>query len=324
MESNIKIRTLRPEEIELKSQTVRENGAMFALYKDSRVDMNILDEAFGTLGWKNTHEVIDGKTFCTISIWDSDKKEWVTKSNVGSLDANNGAGTSVKVKGEISDSFKRAATVVGIGRELYTAPMIWIGSDKIEIKKSAKGTCFVNTPLRVADIAYDETRRICFLKIAKARDGQIVYSYGQRPQAQAQTTQTQANRQSEQQNAPVQQNTHPVNPAPAQQSQQTQAAVQQGQPSQAPVQQTPASPQGGIQVAPAANIQVKTPGDFVIPVGYAKGQTISYYWQLACTKLAQKNKEIDKNKIFEYYLNLPDPTYTQLKQAVSAFMSTLK
>lgn len=330
MDGNLKIRTLRPEEIELKSQSVKQNGAVFALYKDSRVDMNILDEAFGTLGWKNTHEVIDGKTFCTISIWDPEKKEWVTKSNVGSLDSNNGAGTSVKVKGEISDSFKRAATVVGIGRELYTAPFVWIGSDKIEIKANNKGGFFCNTPIRVSEIEYDENRRICLLKIVKERDGQLVYSFRRKPQQQTNAPQNDKQalpQQSVQQNAaqvqqPVAQNQKaPANANPPA------SKPSASQPNTAGNDQQPQPPksnsEGKIKVTTANNNQ-QSVGDFVIPVGYAKGKTLSTYWQACCKKKADKNEAINKDEIFAWFLSLSSPEYDQFKKAVTAFKAMLK
>jgi hypothetical protein len=42
-------------------------------------------------------------------------------------------------KGEASDSFKRACFNWGIGRELYTAPFIWIPADKCDINS---GKCY--------------------------------------------------------------------------------------------------------------------------------------------------------------------------------------
>ena len=43
-----------------------------------------------------------------------------------------------KEKGQASDSFKRACVSVGIGRELYTAPFIWVSADKCNIKDGKK------------------------------------------------------------------------------------------------------------------------------------------------------------------------------------------
>ena len=337
------IRTLYPEEIELKVQMVRQNGACFILYKDSRVDMNLLDEAFGPLGWKNEHFVLDGKTFCTISIWDSVKNEWITKSNVGSLDNNNGAGGSAKVKGEISDSFKRAATVVGIGRELYTAPFIWIGADKIEIRQQGDGKdakYSTNTPLHVSMIEYDEKRRISLLEIQKDRDGQVVYRYhrpgytskaaqnnaaaqNQRPAAQQQA---QANRQPNQQNNAANTQAQQRNTAqPPVQQQNPPAPPQNSAAANTQARQNPAQPpaNGSISVASVQQRHSVAPGDVVIPVGWAKGQTLSTYYQREAARRAERGEPVVSEEIFDFYLTLTKPEFTEFKKQCQAFIQTL-
>ena len=122
------IRLLNPEEITTRVQSVHQYktngvskvGVMLLLYKDARVDMNLLDEVYGRNNWQRTHEVINGNLFCNIDLWDDVKKCWVRKQDVGT------ESNTQKEKGQASDSFKRAATNVGIGRELYTAPTIFI------------------------------------------------------------------------------------------------------------------------------------------------------------------------------------------------------
>ena len=116
------IRLLKADEIECRVGTVSKDntGCSLLLYKDARVDMRMLDEVFGPTNWKRSHEVINGSLFCTLSIWDSEKKEWVGKQDVGT------ESYTEKEKGQASDAFKRAGFNWGIGRELYTAPFIWI------------------------------------------------------------------------------------------------------------------------------------------------------------------------------------------------------
>ena len=121
------IRTLRADEIECRVQQVTEKGCVLLIYKDARVDMRILDETFGVDGWQRTHEVINGNLFCNIEIWSDEKKCWVKKQDVGT------ESNTEKEKGEASDSFKRAGFNVGIGRELYSSPFIWIKLDPSEI-----------------------------------------------------------------------------------------------------------------------------------------------------------------------------------------------
>ena len=57
---------------------------------------------FGPMNWKRTHDVVNGNLFCTLSIWDNDKKEWVSKQDVGT------ESNTEKEKGQASDAFKRA------------------------------------------------------------------------------------------------------------------------------------------------------------------------------------------------------------------------
>lgn len=350
---NIKIRTLYPWEIEFKTLQVSTDkngnpkGVVATLYKNARVDMEILDETFGTLGWKNIHEMIDGRMFCTIYLWDSEKNEWVTKSNVGSLDSNNGAGGSTKVKGEISDSFKRAATVVGIGRELYSSPFIWIPADRLEFKQTKNGYS-VNTPLHVSLIEYDEQRRISKLEIVKDRDGTPVYRYArpasqrvqqnaqQHPQAQQnapsnEAPQAQANAQQQKPTAQAPAQNQATNQAPAQKpaNQQTQpkqnnqqANKQNSQNAAQPAQNAPAN--GAISVTPVTAEAKVAPGDVVIPVGFAKGQTLSQYYQNQAARLSKDGKEPTPETIFKFYLELNRPEYESFKASCVAFMNTLK
>lgn len=115
-----KPRLLKAEEIECRVGTINGKGCSLLLYKDARVDMKILDETYGVGNWQRTHEVINDNLFCTIEIWNDRISQWVKKQDVGT------ESYTEKEKGEASDSFKRAGFNVGIGRELYTSPFIWI------------------------------------------------------------------------------------------------------------------------------------------------------------------------------------------------------
>ena len=118
------VRLLTANEIECRVQSVKKTnrgvGCILLLYKDARVDMKLLDETYGPMNWQRTHEVINGNLFCNIEIWDDQKKQWIKKQDVG-VESN-----TEKEKGQASDAFKRAGFNWGIGRELYTAPFIWI------------------------------------------------------------------------------------------------------------------------------------------------------------------------------------------------------
>ena len=133
-----KFRDLRADEIECRVQSVKPNGLVLLLYKDARVDMNILDEAVGSANWQREHYECKGNLFCRVgidlnAIHEIKEPRWVWKSDCGT-ESNTEA-----QKGEASDSFKRACFNWGIGRELYTAPFTWIPGEKCNINN---GKCY--------------------------------------------------------------------------------------------------------------------------------------------------------------------------------------
>ena len=116
-------RKLRADEIECRIGSVSKNGFTMLLYKDARCDMNILDETVGEFNWQRDHKEIKGVVYCGVGIngrGQSTHDEWVWKWDAGA------ESYTEKEKGEASDSFKRACVNWGIGRELYTAPLIYI------------------------------------------------------------------------------------------------------------------------------------------------------------------------------------------------------
>lgn len=161
------IRLLKANEIECRISTINEKGLSLLLYKDARVDQRILDETFGAFGWKRSHQCIDGNLYCTVEIFNKESGEWVSKQDVGTT------GYTEKEKSQASDSFKRACFNWGIGRELYTAPFIWIPVGKVEIKsKDNKFYCYDG--FYINSIKYDEDRGISALVIANDK-GKTVY-----------------------------------------------------------------------------------------------------------------------------------------------------
>lgn len=114
----MKFRKLNSNEIDVRIGTVSENSYTLLLYKDARCDMNILDETLGTENWQRDHKEIKGNLYCGVGIWDKEKSQWIWKWDCGT------ESNTEKEKGEASDSFKRACVNIGIGRELYTSPVI--------------------------------------------------------------------------------------------------------------------------------------------------------------------------------------------------------
>lgn len=129
-------RDLKAEEIECRVAQAKPNGVSLLLYKDARCDQSILDETVGPMNWQRHHNRDNAN--CIVSIWDEQKKQWIEKEDTGT-ESNTEA-----QKGLASDSFKRACFNWGIGRELYTAPFIWIKAEdcpglKVE---GQKAKCF--------------------------------------------------------------------------------------------------------------------------------------------------------------------------------------
>ena len=131
----MKFRDLTADDIEVRVQSVKQNGLVLLLYKNARVDMNILDETVGPENWQREHYECKGNLFCRVGVrvnHNGDYDDWVWKSDCG-VESNTEA-----QKGEASDSFKRACFNWGIGRELYTSPFIWIPSSKCNIAEAGK------------------------------------------------------------------------------------------------------------------------------------------------------------------------------------------
>lgn len=169
---NHAIRLLKANEIECRVSIVKENGISLLLYKDARVDQRILDETFGLFGWKRSHQCIDGNLYCTVEVYDKDTGEWVAKQDVGTM------GYAEKEKSQASDSFKRACFNWGIGRELYTAPFIWVPAAGISIKRNGD-KLYCSDHFSVRSITYNGDREIASLVIANdSNQGQAVYEMG--------------------------------------------------------------------------------------------------------------------------------------------------
>ena len=162
------IRLLTADEIECRVGTISEKGLSLLLYKDARADMKILDEVYGPMNWQRKHLLIGGNLYCCVDIYDEQKQQWISKMDVGT------ESYTEKEKGQASDSFKRACVSVGIGRELYTAPFIWIPASKCNIQP--KDNRFITyDKFRVTEINYSDSREIVGLSIQN-QDGKVVYS----------------------------------------------------------------------------------------------------------------------------------------------------
>ena len=173
-----KIPLLTAQDVDCRIQQITGNdqrgyGAILLLYKNARVDMKILDEVFGATNWQREHEMINGQLFCSVLIWDDDKKQWIKKQDVGT------ESQTEAEKGRASDSFKRACFNVGIGRELYNAPFIYIKLDKSEVKMNSKGKPTTYTRFTVNEMQYDKEKEAFVRLVITDEKGKTRYKLGE-------------------------------------------------------------------------------------------------------------------------------------------------
>lgn len=149
---NVNFRLLKAEEIEVRIASCNKGGVQLLLYKNARVDANILDEDVGPLNWSKRYSRDNHN--CIVSIWDYEKKCWIEKEDTGT------ESYSEAEKGLASDAFKRACFAFGIGRELYTAPNIFIFASELATFRDEGMKCKCYDSFRVVEIVYNHNRTI--------------------------------------------------------------------------------------------------------------------------------------------------------------------
>lgn len=164
-------RDLRPNEVEARVAQCSAKGASLLLYKTARTDYALLDETVGPERWQCSYFEVKGNLFCDLSIRFDDG--WVTKSNCGT------ESNMESQKGEASDAMKRAGFAWGIGRELYTAPFIWVPAEKLQKlsqnQRTNKWQCLDRFEVTDMTVANGE---IVGLAISHEGKRDMVYRYG--------------------------------------------------------------------------------------------------------------------------------------------------
>ena len=120
-DKSLEERLSAPMEYKWRLQSIKGNRATMVAYVDSRQVQDRLDEVFGVLGWKDEYREIGGNLFCGISVY-TPEGGWVTKWDVGT------ESNVEKEKGNSSDSFKRSAVKLGVGRFLYSLDIITLNT----------------------------------------------------------------------------------------------------------------------------------------------------------------------------------------------------
>lgn len=161
----LEFRTLKENEIECRVGNVaKDNSGFFLLlYKNARVDANILDETVGQYNWCKEYYQVKNTMFCKVGLWCEDRNCFVFKSDAGDDDTQ-----MEQIKAEASDSFKRACFAWGIGRELYYSPKIYIKATD-ENNKYARYS--------VKNIEYDKNKRIINLVIINDKTKEVVFLF---------------------------------------------------------------------------------------------------------------------------------------------------
>lgn len=168
----MEFRLLSKEDIEVKVKQITEKGAIALLYKTARTDMAILDETVGMFNWETDYKEIKENLYCGIGIRKDETSQYVWKWDCGIESRTDEDGN--EKKGEASDAFKRAGFKWGIGRELYTAPFIFL---KVETELDGKKYKLKNKfqSFSVKEIEYDQARNIKALVIVDEKNN-VVYS----------------------------------------------------------------------------------------------------------------------------------------------------
>ena len=152
-------------------------GFLF-LYIDARTAQQMLDDEYGPTNWKCDYTFGQTSAICNLSVFDKEKKEWVTKQDVGNVGSNGSTADATKTMA--SDAFKRAAVLWGVGRELYFGPKVMFDTTNVNMKEY-KGKWQTYDTFVVRGIDYDSSGNITALSIYDQNTGRSVYEYDVRP-----------------------------------------------------------------------------------------------------------------------------------------------
>ena len=121
---------LKPCDYKYRVQSIQYGKVSIVAYIDARQLQDRLDEVVGADKWQVKYEEKKGNLFAGIGIKVSD--EWVWKFDCGT------ESNVEKEKGEASDSFKRAGVMWGVGRFLYSLPLLKLNTKKYTPQGSNK------------------------------------------------------------------------------------------------------------------------------------------------------------------------------------------
>lgn len=129
----IQVELLKPIDFKYRIQSTKFGKATVVSYIDARQLQDRLDEVVGAENWQVKYEERKGNLFAGIGI--KHDGEWIWKFDCGT------ESNVEKEKGEASDSFKRAGVMWGVGRFLYSLPIITLDT-KDHTNKAGKTTAY--------------------------------------------------------------------------------------------------------------------------------------------------------------------------------------
>lgn len=121
-----------PKDVKWKPQAVKGERALAVAYVTARGVMERLDAVLGPQNWQDDYEPLpDGNVLCRLKVrFDPSTQEWITKADVGGPSEQPDSGD--RGKSAVSDSLKRAAVKLGVGRYLYRLPSQWCDYDPVK------------------------------------------------------------------------------------------------------------------------------------------------------------------------------------------------
>jgi hypothetical protein len=113
------------DEVKFKPQAVKDGRAMAVPYVDARTVMDRLDDVFGVGGWQTSYRECNAGIVCSLTVMIDGV--WITHEDSGGQSEQPDEGD--RQKSAFSDSLKRAAVQLGVGRYLYRQKPQWVDYD---------------------------------------------------------------------------------------------------------------------------------------------------------------------------------------------------
>ena len=161
----LKFKPITADQIEVKpTDTKSKNSCVLLLYIDSRSAADILNETVGVFNWEIKYKEVAGQIYGALSIYDEERKIWVTKEDTGE------ESNIAEKKGQASDILKRCIARWGCDW-LYHTPRIRIHTPADYYYNDKLTMTFT-----VKEIEFDEDTKECTRLSIVDRNGKEVFN----------------------------------------------------------------------------------------------------------------------------------------------------